>query len=724
MDIKSKNKYLPKIALITAIYLFGLSIMLSLDIITHTEYLGGKSYFSSNRFKNELSSLFYNIRAYHIDYKDYMDKSDYDKVEEHELQAIKDRYDPKLNKESIEIETMYKTYIDAAGKLGDKDKVNLLIEERDKKLEDIQKDYASKIDADVEKVARLRDKDYSNLGKSLSQSKDLKYYIKNARTGEIYSNLSDVPNIEAYIKNNALFSKQFPNEDSRNSYFSSINSDFISYDLTGYFIIPREIEGYSQIHANYKYYNSIGTRISYEVLILIISVFVLGPLAVYLKKNPGLYVKSLEKALSLLRKIPLDFRLFAFLIFIIITFAYELSTSFFYLPITPNHVFKITLISVLNLYILLNLVDFIKLIRNKATGRAQWKKSISYRLYSLIRESFAKKNIISKLLSLFIFTGLLCICLMLIPVSLYSHDDGILFLSSMYIFLYALIVPYYVLKKVSFLNKIVEGSEQIASGDFNHTINVKGKGNLSKLAHNINNLQSSFKSSLESQMKSEKMKAELITNVSHDLKTPLTSIINYVDLLKRENLSQEEVNDYIGVLDRKTQRLKILIEDLFEASKMTSGAVELNMEQVDIASLLHQALGEFDEKIKASSLIFKVNAPKQKVYANLDGKKTWRVFENLINNTLKYSQPNTRVYIDLVDQENRVILTVKNISSYEMDFDAEEIFERFKRGDKSRNTEGSGLGLAIAKSIVELQGGKLTIEIDGDLFKAIVEFFK
>jgi signal transduction histidine kinase len=235
-------------------------------------------------------------------------------------------------------------------------------------------------------------------------------------------------------------------------------------------------------------------------------------------------------------------------------------------------------------------------------------------------------------------------------------------------------------------------------------------------------MKEGFKISLDNRIKNERLKAELITNVSHDLKTPLTSIINYVDLLKRKDLSKEDSQDYVEVLDKKTQRMKVLIEDLFEASKLSSGSVELTIERIDVGALLYQALAEFDEKIKNSSLTFKVNAKKQKFYADLDGNKTWRVFENLISNILKYSQANTRVYIDLEEKQNRVILTMKNVSAYELDFDTGELFERFKRGDQSRSTEGSGLGLSIAKSIVTLQGGKLSIEIDGDLFKVIIEF--
>ncbi|MGL5506391.1 MAG: sensor histidine kinase, partial [Paraclostridium sp.] len=229
----------------------------------------------------------------------------------------------------------------------------------------------------------------------------------------------------------------------------------------------------------------------------------------------------------------------------------------------------------------------------------------------------------------------------------------------------------------------------------------------------------------DEKFKSERMKTELITNVSHDLKTPLTSIINYVDLIKKEeNIEPEYLKDYVNVLDNKSKRLKIIIEDLFEASKASSGNIDLNIEKLDLNQLLRQSIGENEEKLNDTKLILKVSIPKEPVYINCDGKRMYRVFENLLINISKYSLSNTRVYIDIHQTSDKIFIFMKNISSYELNFQADEIIERFKRGDLARNTEGSGLGLAIARDLVELQGGKFNIEIDGDLFKVKIEFDK
>ena len=216
-------------------------------------------------------------------------------------------------------------------------------------------------------------------------------------------------------------------------------------------------------------------------------------------------------------------------------------------------------------------------------------------------------------------------------------------------------------------------------------------GILAPMAKNLNNIKQGFSVAVDKEIKSERMKTELISNVSHDLKTPLTSIITYVDLLKNEDVESDTQKEYIDVIDRKSRRLKILIEDLFEASKATSGNVDLNPENIDVIALFRQTLGELEEKINESNLQFRINAPENKVMCNLDGKRTYRVFENIISNILKYSMENSRVYIDVVENEKSIRFIFKNISSYEMNFDPSEIAERFTRGDRSRSTEGSGL---------------------------------
>ncbi|OBZ14737.1 hypothetical protein A8L34_12565 [Bacillus sp. FJAT-27264] len=292
-----------------------------------------------------------------------------------------------------------------------------------------------------------------------------------------------------------------------------------------------------------------------------------------------------------------------------------------------------------------------------------------------------------------------------------------------YIVLYILIVIPYSLHKLTQLMQIVNGTKEIAQGNIQSTIPVQGDGVFPRLAGYINNMKVGYQNALEDQIRSERLKTELITNVSHDLKTPLTSIINYIDLLKKEQLESDRANSYVDILDRKALRLKLLIEDLFEVSKMTSGTVELDIQTIDVATLLTQAIAEFSNNL-GTSLEVREKIAKPHIYADLDGNKIWRVFENLIGNAKKYSLPGTRIYIYLDESEHRVLLKIQNTSSYEIDFPADELFERFKRADESRQTEGSGLGLAIVRSIVDLHGGDIKIEIHGDQFNVLLELPK
>ena len=220
--------------------------------------------------------------------------------------------------------------------------------------------------------------------------------------------------------------------------------------------------------------------------------------------------------------------------------------------------------------------------------------------------------------------------------------------------------------------------------------------------------------------KSTSLQKDLIANVSHDLKTPLTAIVTYVDLLKKDDLTEEDRKKYVGILDQKSQRLKVLIEDLFEVSKAASGNIQMNFMDVDVVSLMKEIRLEMEEKILASDLNFKWNLPEEKLILLLDGQKTFRIFENLLNNILKYSLPYSRVYVDIINEDQQVRIVFRNISAMELPEDVERLTERFVRGDESRQTDGSGLGLAIVKSFVELQNGKFEITMDGDLFKATI----
>ena len=243
-----------------------------------------------------------------------------------------------------------------------------------------------------------------------------------------------------------------------------------------------------------------------------------------------------------------------------------------------------------------------------------------------------------------------------------------------------------------------------------------------KHAENINEVGNGISHAVDARMKSEHFKTELITNVSHDIKTPLTSIINYVDLIKKEQFDDPKLAEYIDVLDRQSARLKKLIEDLMEASKASTGNLPVHLEKFDASVMLTQVVGEFEERTQANQLDLIVSGPEKPVYILADGRHLWRVFDNLMSNICKYAQPGTRVYINLEQVKQDIVITFRNISRYQLNITSEELMERFVRGDSSRNTEGNGLGLSIAQSLTTLMNGTMRLEVDGDLFKVILTF--
>lgn len=271
--------------------------------------------------------------------------------------------------------------------------------------------------------------------------------------------------------------------------------------------------------------------------------------------------------------------------------------------------------------------------------------------------------------------------------------------------------------------EIVEGINRIRDGEVDFKLDVSSLHGANKeMADAVNNIGEGIRKAVKTSMKDEQMKTDLITNVSHDIKTPLTSIINYVDLLKRLKIEEEPAKSYINILESKSQRLKQLTDDLVEASKISSGSIVLNKERLDLTELLHQSIGEFSEKLEDKQLEIVFSGGEQPANIYADSRRMWRVIENLFHNICKYAMKGTRVYLDLTVENGRVCTAIKNISESRMNISPEELTERFIRGDESRSEEGSGLGLSIAKSLVQLQGGEFTIYLDGDLFKVVIEF--
>ena len=315
---------------------------------------------------------------------------------------------------------------------------------------------------------------------------------------------------------------------------------------------------------------------------------------------------------------------------------------------------------------------------------------------------------------------LICICYLVIII-FFDGFDYVSYASEIYVIIVWIYTMVF-LNELNFRTQIYEITKQVEmmrKGNMNVSIKCTNS-ELEELGENINHLKQGMEKAINESIKAERLKTDLITNVSHDLKTPLTSIINYTDLLKKEKIENENVKKYIDILEKKSKKLKILTEDLIEVSKISSGNETVALEKIDFKELVLQANGEFAEKFEEKNLEVISNLPKEAVIVDLDGKKIWRVLENLYQNVYKYSLENTRVYVDLIVNDH-IVFTIKNISKEKLNIPPDELMERFIRGDSSRHTGGNGLGLSIAKDLSKLNGGTLSIQIDGDLFVAKIK---
>lgn len=475
---------------------------------------------------------------------------------------------------------------------------------------------------------------YENIKTALNYIDYIKYYIKNKNTDKIYTNLDFRYDMQNYEENKFLHVIDLSNDYSK---YYSIRKISNIFDLNKYdvkLLILKDIKSYSQAYKDMIFYNSIRDRIIKEGIIALIS-FVVGiSILIYLFKRRSEYF--FEKIIIPYEKINTDLKISIFLIISTLMLMYQQHINFFHLPFTRLQAFQITITSFYIFYLAFNFKYITLLIKDKDKLKNEKRQMFIWLLMSVLKGEHKRKSVLRKVNRIFILTILLGISIFGLFITINERYSLIFNIFLIYIVLYLSVVPIYVLKKVDALSKIIYGTDKIVYDNLDYTIDENCDGDLYKLAHNINSIKEEFKKSVKSQIKSERFKSELITNVSHDLKTPLTSIINYVDLLKSKSLSKEEQSAYIEIINRKSQRLKILIDDLFETSKITSGAVKLDIEKIDIVSILRQTLGELDEKIQKSSLDFRVNLPKDSIYVNLDGKKTWRVFQNLIINALKY----------------------------------------------------------------------------------------
>ncbi|NLJ40126.1 MAG: HAMP domain-containing histidine kinase [Clostridiales bacterium] len=524
------------------------------------------------------------------------------------------------------------------------------------------------------------------------------------------------------------FSYAFEYEDGE--YVSEETDDSISYRIKGIYTVQCYVNKTLLAKDNYfvadQWINFLYPMRHTIIMITIISLIISILLIVFLMFAAGRKKGKEELTVNVIDKIPFDIMLgvlftIGLLEYIIVEQVYYNNRFDSVIPA----IFAVTF-SVFNIpLVLVTLMSFAT--RYKLGG--WWKNTILYRLFRFIYRILKKivqgaKYLLQHISLLWrAILGLLILSIVeffIIISTAYSTETLLFFWLAG-----KLIITPAILYIIINLQKLQIGSQKIAYGDLDYIIDTKHLfWDFKRHGENLNNISGGMSKAIDQRMKSERFKTELITNVSHDIKTPLTSIINYIDLIKREEIEDEKVKGFINVLDRQSYRLKKLIEDLVDASKASTGNMIVNSTRTEVGVLLTQAVGEYAERMADNDLELILNQPEESIAIMADGRLLWRVFDNLMGNICKYSQPGTRAYLNLEKSNGQVIITFRNISKYALNISSDELLERFIRGDSARTTEGSGLGLSIAKSLVELQKGQFDLVIDGDLFKVILTFDK
>lgn len=747
MDTKWKSKKALIVWIILLIYgIYGIFAVLNgADDYTHS------SYFSTQQFKEEIDTFTSDLNQYEINYFTKEQLKKMITVTDEEIREHRDRYGT-LTEQIQSIQEQYADKIEEALVNDQKDIAEIYTNERDKKIEDIKKNFTDsdhvreKIIHEKEKQIDERYNAYFNaesLEHLAEEKKVFAYHFTDPKTGKIYTNIpgaENLQNLTAQMKSNLIYSADWPSkifntpEGNQAKQFmeNEVNSTYTESDSAGNTVYVEfgQLTGVIGVFKNAPNSSVIATIDNYnnyfekQMIYLTIFITSLFALIVSISKLRKIRVNLsfLERFRVLYEKIPVDIRIIFFVL-----------TALFVLGMLGNFHIWINDFNLLQaiLYLLNEFVGYIfwilllfiqgyllkKYLNDDELLKADWEHSVTKKLMKYTNEVFSNRKNGTKvfiILSLAFIFGLGGI-LLITPLALIYIPAFLLI---------ALPILIKVLKATGYYNQITATARHAALGRKTDDLPIKGKNSLSELAEHVNFLKNSMHTSRQAQQKSERLKTELITNVSHDLRTPLTSIITYTDLLKREGITEEERASYLDIIDRKSKRLKVLIDDLFEASKMSSGSMELQKAPVDLIQLLNQSMAEYEEKIQVSQLQFKIQTSDPQIFANVDGQKMWRVFDNLIGNVLKYSLENTRVYIVVTQTPSEVHIEMKNITKFDLGGNVDELIERFKRGDQSRHTEGSGLGLAIAKSIIDLHGGTFDVHLDGDLFKIKIILYK
>ena len=724
-----------KIAWVFFALIISTLIAVTLFVSVGPKYIGG-SYYKSEDFQILFEYKLQEIGPVLLSRLDVDEEIENLEVEPFEIEEYRNFYGSQTD-QIMSVQDQYQGLISNAESNGDSVLKTELEKVRDSKIDDIRKNFENdetvrnKILAAKKEMFRKYDAKISNAGPAAKIiQKSLAYDLTNVETGEHF--------VFGDIEEESVYKKRFSDTEgylsisSVDQNISEVENDELqalsiysvselvgdkSSQFTGTITLPKSMVTNDQ-HAEISAYEQ--GKWFFIVICLFGLLSALGTFWLYKnRKDQVLIVTTPLKV----RQLNLEGRLVGILItFIGLLNAYypltrRINGAEYHIQMGENIVYVGLMFIYLVVFSTLTLIQLIWLFNDCRNNQYKqlWEKSKSHKLMGMMQGAFLKRSLGNQLVMLLLVVfsaGLGLGGVIVAPVLIVAYAP--LFV------VVVLPVLYLLFKRVANYNKLAIATEQMAKGLLIGDIEIRGKSVLAEHAKHLNKLREGVRMSQSEQAKSERLKTELITNVSHDLRTPLTSIITYTDLLKKPELSDEERLSYVAILDRKSQRLKTLIEDLFEVSKMASGNMELHKQKVDLTQLMQQALAEHVEEIQGANLDFRVTPYAKPLYAFVDGQKWWRVLDNLIANSIKYTLPGTRVYVTLKEEDGCAQFIIKNVTKYELGENVDELFERFKRADASRHTEGSGLGLAIAQSIVDLHGGYMRIDVDGDLFKVTV----